>query len=490
MKLNERGSSLVLVLLVILVFSVLGLSLLVNTVGETKRTVKTESNSQAQQYALDGLTYFETAFKNYVHSTDSNSINLLHFLADYEDWVTVGPEIEPVKIQVKAQLIGLEDQYNIEVTSKGVTSDTKKTIIGYYMLKYDFEHDEAVYKIIDLTKDGAYPLNFTNDNVLKLGVGAVLNLNLITIGGSEKNYHRVPDEQRLLNINLLNLISIGGGNGDFSMYKEKPIIASRQGAILGVDLLKLVKVNVLNEEVVANTNVVIDGGYSEPVFSLLGIRIGQKESFKNIEFKKLIVIGNVVIQQDKVDRGLFYNDRIDQANPRYFTFNEGLFVYRSLEVGGKQTSSSNPPISNLMLRGDMVTMENLYINHVNLTIGDSDHKNLSTEDKFSNIYVHGNAEIKNACINLKNNDYRFGLFVAGKLTIENNSSCSTFPGIYYAEGGIEIKTNNQPMTINGGLIGELTVDYPDRLTINWDEQYLPKIKVKNIDLIPQGRIVD
>ena len=36
------------------------------------------------------------------------------------------------------------------------------------------------------------------------------------------------------------------------------------------------------------------------------------------------------------------------------------------------------------------------------------------------MYVQGDAEIKNACVKTKNENYGLGLFVKGKLTIENN----------------------------------------------------------------------
>src|SRR5690606_32586293 len=107
------------------------------------------------------------------------------------------------------------------------------------------------------------------------------------------------------------------------------------------------------------------------------------------------------------------------------------------------------------------------------------------------IYVHGDAEIANTCLKSEN-DNKIGIFVKGKLTIKNNKDCTTLPGIFYAENGIDIYMNNQGMEINGAAIGDVKiVDNPEMdLNINWEAEYLDLIKIKNIDLIPQGRVVD
>ena len=124
MEQNERGGTLVYVLLLILVFSILGISLMGNTVSETKQTEMTESEMQAQHLALNGLTYFETAFNTYIKTTPK-PIHITEFLKKYENWVAVGDDSNPNEMKIKAKL-HLVDDKNIEVWSKGTVGNTEK----------------------------------------------------------------------------------------------------------------------------------------------------------------------------------------------------------------------------------------------------------------------------------------------------------------------------------------------------------------------------
>ena len=123
---------------------------------------------------------------------------------------------------------------------------------------------------------------------------------------------------------------------------------------------------------------------------------------------------------------------LPDSNRRCFTFQDGLYVNRSLVIGGEQDKKGAAKnwndYSKLMLRGDMVVMENLVITDADVQIGDRDKNetSLTKDEYFTSIYVQGNAEIKNACVKTKSENYGLGLFVKGKLTIENNTECNTF----------------------------------------------------------------
>lgn len=358
------------------------------------------------------------------------------------------------------------------------------------MLKYEFYEDGGPsYKIADFTTEGTTAIDFAQKSIVGLNL-YLLNLDLIKFKDNSNKFYRVPDDE-VVGLNLLeHVLNFSIGDGDrFETFEKNRIIATSQGSLLGLDFLgsrhdAKVQLNLIKFKENTDTNVLIDGGFK--AFELLGL---QFDGYRNIDFLKFAIMGNAVIQQDR--------DGLDIAkdtdNLRRFSFKEGLFVNRSLLIGGQRNNGSSGNVkdySKLMLRGDMVTKENLEITNVDLTIGDSDtnENKLSSSEKATNIYVHGDANIYDSCIHLKNNNYNFGVFVKGKLTIENNDNCNEFPGIYYAEGGIDIKTHNKNMTINGGLIGDVNVDYPDKLTINEREDLLPKIKVKNILLKPTGRI--
>lgn len=494
MEQNEKGATLVYVLLLILVFSVLGMALMGNAVSETKRTEITESDMQAQHLALNGLTYFETAFEAYIEKT--NFTNIPSFLGQYQDWVPVGPESNPNEMQIKAKL-HLVDENNIEVWSKGTVGNAEKTFIGYYKLEYGMETKPGspIYEIPDFT-NGGLALNFSNRSVLSLGLSNILNLNLLQSHGTDSKFYRVPDEGAI-KLGLLDLININIGDDErFRTVEENSVIATRSSTLLGLNLLgnqekALVKINVLNYKDDDDTNVLINGGYT-PI-SLLGGLL-QYNKYLDIDFKKLAVMGNCLIQQDR-DGTPGFNEEDDYGRRR-FTFQEGLYVNQSLVIGGPQDRDGFAEgwyaYSKLMLRGDMLVRKNLVITDVDLQIGDSNdnEQRLTKDDYFSSMYVQGDAEINNACLKTKNSNYNLGLFVKGKLTLENNTECSTFPGLYNAEGGIEIKTNGKPMIIKGGLIGDVKVDNPDMLTIIEEYPLLPEVKITDVNLIPQGRAIE
>jgi hypothetical protein len=482
---NDRGSSLVQVLLVILVFTVLGLALMGNVVGENKRTNATESNMQARYLAESGLTYFENDFKRFIkESVNLESISVAdfsnrlktNFLQKYmgangfivgEPWSASHPE----EINIKAQMDG-DDL--LKVTSRGKDDSSEETLIGYYKINYLADFDKATFP---LTNFNGLAVDFTKKDVLGLDLLSLLNLDLIDSTGSDQTFYRVPDDH-LIGVGLLfDLVGLHLLSSDrFKTMEENHVIATRQGELLGVDVLKgkkaaLLSVNVLPFQDEYDTNVLIDGGYT--AISLL-IKI---DNYRDINFKKLAVIGNATIRQDK--KGLFLNADNDES--RSFTFREGLYVNKSLVIGGYQGKSGGKPIySNLKLRGNMLVMKDLYINYVNLEFGDS----VADET----IYVKNNATINNACINKgSTNNKKFRLITQGTITLENNSSCNEFKGLFYGEKGINIKTNNQPMTIKGALIGDVTVDHPDKLTYIPDPNYSGYIMLKDIKIIPKGR---
>lgn len=489
MKLNEQGATLVLVLLAFLVFSVIGMALLGNTIGERKRIVGTELAIQARNLAQNGFTYFENDFAAYMNKTDATQTNFDDFFKNYVDWVSVGSKSKPEETKIKVRLL---NNNNIEVYSTGTANSKKVTLKGYYHLSYDI--DGPSYEIADFNRDGTIATNFANFNVLNVGLKHIIDLSLIHPRGNDRRFYQVPTD-KIFDVNLLGpILGFNFGNGDrFRTMRESRVIATRKGTILGVNLLgnkesSLVRLSVLELKENEDTNVLINGGFT--TFNLLGLKVNE---YRDIDFKKFAVVGNALIQQNRVGNKWVR----DTHDPRRFSFAEGLYVNRSLVIGGVQggdtPASKWENYSKLMLRGDMVTMENLLITDVDLEFGDNEtnENKLSDEDFISNIYVHGDAEIKNACIRMKNENYQFGLFVKGKLTIENNTikdGCNIFPGYYYAEKGIEIITNNEPMTIIGGLCGDVHVDNPHMLTIEENHEY-GKVKYMNMQLTPQGREV-
>ena len=532
MKLNQRGGSLVTVLLVILVFTVIGFALMESVIGENKRTNITEANMQTRYLAESGLTYFEADFKHFIaESSRANEfidfrnfpiyLNT-NFLNKYfaEDGVSVGESVNQSGtegIKVKAEWVDKEgvkvtnfnstdiNNIRLKVISTGKIDSNEETLMGYY--KPGIEIDKYTTEFEDFTADGM-AIDFSNVDVAKLQLGLgkdiieIANLDVIKVPGSAERYYRAPND-KLLYLGLLGpLINLNIPNAEaYKTMETYKVIATRQGQFLGADILSnnqlgtLISLDVGKLHVQNNTNVLIDGQYTG--LQLLGIPLAV--NYNDIDFRKLAVMGNVIIRQDRegVAQDAYYWGSflglpiLKQSYEvrRRFSFDEGLYVYKSLVIGGKPSSNGN----NLMLRGDMVTKENLFTSDVNIQFGDSDtnQSSFTPEEYTSDFYVHGDATIKaSTCIKYKNGNYNFRVFSKGKITIENNKACNEYNGMFYAEKGIEIKTNGEKMKIRGRLIGDVNVvddqignlEYP-----NYGSSDIYKVIVGNTKLILKGR---
>ena len=533
MKLNQRGGTLVTVLLVIIVFSVLGFALMGNVIGENKRTFTTESNMQARYLAESGLTYFEADFKSFIEdeTRTSNYINVSIFHTYFNDYflgkyLNEGKIVqsEPEKITVKAEWIdrtGIKvtdpskvdiNDIRIKVTSTGTKDSKAETLIGYYQLGVDIE--KYTKEIADFEADGL-AVDFAKNKGVGLDLLSLLSVELPGYIGDDETFYVVPSHS-LIGVSALNdviTVDILSGNR-FKMMEENSVIATRQGEFLGIDLFNGMKTGPLSISVLKlkdrnDTNVLIDGSYFTGAKVDLGIiKLDLSEmKYKSINFKKLAVLGNVIIKQDRVAdkyQGLLntYWYNFDSINPRMFTFKDGLYVNKSLVIGSYENGLTGDQqykgISYLMLRGNMVAMKDLYISDVDLQFGDSDENetNLEQDEKISNIYVYGDATIKNtACIRIKNSNYAFRIFSKGKINIENNVDCNEYNGLFYAEKGINIKTNGKKIKIRGRLIGDVTIDgvpYYDYTGGNLEYPNYPPSAIFQIPLgktriIPKGR---
>lgn len=465
---NERGSTLVVVLLVVLVFSVLGMAVMGNVVNENKRVHATESHVQARYLAENGLTYFETDFKIFIVSanlnvkkhSDISTILKVNFLNRYQNYVSVGES--PDETKIKAEIIkengGKEDV--IKVTSIGKANSTEKKLIGYYKVDFFVDFIGPTNKIADFS-GGGKAIDFSNTGLASLNLLNLLDVDLVKPAGSDHDFYPVPTED-VLSVKLLgNFLNVGFGNKPFETMEKYRVIATTESTLLNGSLVNnVVSISVNNYPNVDDTNVLINGLVNS--FTVAGTPYSK--GYQDINFKKLAVMGNAVIQQDRPH---------DTAAPRGFSFNEGLFVNKSLVIG-----RSSGGIGNLWLQGDMVAMGNLWIKDVDLLMGEKNN------DKA--IYVHGDVVIENACINEVPDSYEFRLFAKGKITIKSNPHCQKNNVVLYAEKGIHIITNNQDITIKGGLMGNISVDNPNKLKFIEDPQYLDNVNL-SFKLTRKGR---
>jgi Tfp pilus assembly protein PilX len=483
MKLNERGSTLVTVLLVLMVFSVLGVAVMSNVMNENKRVHATESNVQARYLAENGLTYFESSFKSFIDSKSYKINSNQDDVGDLSLYVTelyvnsfqtekpVGDPSNPSETTVKAEMIKENGEDIIKVISTGTAGSFKKKLIGYYKPNIFVDIDGPTYDIANFSVGGK-AIDFSQMGLASLSLLNLLKIDVIKPTGSDTQFYQVPTDN-ILNFKLLgSLLNLDLGLGDrFKTMKENRVVATREPTILNGKILNdFVTINLFSKQSVNDTNVMING-----FINTLSVGdIPLIKDYQDMTFKKLGVMGFAVIQKDR-------NDVLQKNNEtRTFVFDEGLYVNKSLLIRG---SDSVSPKVDLKLQGNMVAMGNLDIKDINLLMG---YKNINNKQGDEAIYVHGDVTIDNACINAVPDSYEFRLFAKGKITIKNTTDCMKSNVLLYAEDGIRIITNNQAMTIKGGLIGELDVDNPSKLKVVTEGQFLNRVNFAG-NLMGKGR---
>jgi len=465
------------------IFTVLGLSLMVQVVNESNLSVHSEKEMQARNLAESGLIYFEKDILKHIKEESPSLEEINSFIEDYtKDVIGDDSTSEQAKITKVTKINEVENNI-IEVHSLGKVDTVETILIGKYQLIDHVDIDDKTQELADFTKEGTVAIDFSKFSVLNIGLGGLLSLDLINVRGGDSRFYTVPDDD-VVNVNVLGpILDISIGDGErFNTMEETPVIASRKGAITRLNILEgnneraIVSVNLFNYGGENDTNVSINGYFESFVF--LGLPVGA--GYRDIDFQQFAVLGNANIQQDK--KGI----RKDNEDRRYFSFRDGLYVNRSLIIGDEQHARSN-----LGLAGEMVAMDDLGIINADIEVGAKDDGKYSIENPDGgsmDVYVHGDVHIRDSCIHLKEG-YDFRIFTKGKIIFENKTDCSNYPGLYYAEGGVEFKTKGHNMTIDGTILADankIKIDYEDKLTITGSQQNLIEENV-SYDLIPRGR---
>lgn len=506
---SERGSALVLVLLMTVVFIVLGLALVSQVVTETNLSVSSEEEMQARNLAESGLVYFEEAVREYIQSEEPKIDDLESYINSYNaDVIGTDGTTEQAKVVQATTSEDFKNDYKFYAESLGRVSgeDGKEVYLtGEFSLGVDYGFDfedktrvlatfSAGTKGVDVNKSGVeaglvgplldadvlrleaddesfYPLPADHDILhLEIDLSVANNLNklrsipilgpvlvgILEVSGLKALVEFVTgglDELlRLLGLNdLLEKLATVNLGSQYDTYEKESVIAKQSGSLVDLDVLgSAVTIDLLTEEIEHPVNVTITG--SSPTIELLGKTI--IKNTHHIEFKKLAILGNANIHQDREGK-----INSDNANPRYFSFIEGLFVNKSLLIG-----KSNTEVSRLGLAGEMVAMEDFAMVNTDLTVGaipGGKYDGRDTPERNMIVYIHGDAYIENSCIQVQD-DYDFELIVGGKITFVNKTDgceshpgypgSSYYPGTYYAREGIEFITNNEPMVFEGPIL--------------------------------------
>ncbi len=200
--------------------------------------------------------------------------------------------------------------------------------------------------------------------------------------------------------------------------------------------------------------------------------------YDDINFRKLAVLGNVLIEKNSADTDI----------ERIFSFNNGLYVGKILNIGSFINDAPLPKknYSKLVLDGDfdqdrnggMFTAAGLNINNAEIDIN---------SDVFAyNEKIIPESTIKNACINQTDNRY-FRMLTNGKLSIYSNSECNILEGLFFSKDHPVTIYADEDMTIEGGVLGKVNIVGKGEVTIKFDNKYLDTLEVTNAKLIPLGR---
>lgn len=264
---NQNGSTLIQALLVILIFSILGVSLIGNVVGENKRVNKTDAKVQSRNLVRDGLTYFEADFKNRAKS--KGYIDLYHFLyvtSDGKPSYSAGKvvKIEGEDIKIKAEIVppslkqsAASDAFTIKVTSQIIDSEKyeEDSLHAYYTVDFDVDFKTAAATLGDFSQATELDvskalINLKNLSLTKLGLGALIgHLNLektISLSllpyGSYQDYYPIPDDKLLGGlistggIDLLNIINLQGSGNTFNYLKDVEAVTVRNTSLIKADV--------------------------------------------------------------------------------------------------------------------------------------------------------------------------------------------------------------------------------------------------------------
>lgn len=455
---NEKGSALVLVLLMTLVFIVLGLGLVTQVVTETNLSVQSEKKMQARNLAESGLVYFEEDVKKYIESEERDINEIKEFIEGYhKDVIGTDDESEQAKIVEVTLSDNFEKDYTFFAVSLGkVDDDVKLTLVGEYKLGIDInaDFDEKRAELASFSNARGLPFNHNRLLGVSLLPEQLLNLDLIKWPSSSKKFIPVPADT-LLDVNLLGgALRVPLLQGErFKTAEDSAILATQQTSILGVNLLKsTLSINLLTYEVEDPTNVLINGYY--PGISILWGLIEFNDGFKDIEFKKLAVLGSANFHRHKDDKSTY---------PRYFSFRDGLYVYDSLYI----TAGEDGGRSSLGLAGEMLAHNGFLLSDTDLLVGSITNGKYAQAIHEENragelsVYVYdGDVHIQNSCISIDEaQGYKFNILTKGNIVFENRPSCNEYPGFYYSEKTVEFKTGGHQMIIDGMVLAdEILVD--------------------------------
>ncbi|WP_318508183.1 hypothetical protein [Bacillus sp. T3] len=144
---NENGSSLIVVLLVVAVFSILGLSLITLTASTTTQVSKTGNNLKATNVAEMGVVHLQEEIHQIVTTNNGKTLEELKVLLEnnlpsnirFQSQTGNTPNYRVVRNEpVKIEKVNNTDRLIIPFTISGYSNQEQKSITGRVIVKNSF----------------------------------------------------------------------------------------------------------------------------------------------------------------------------------------------------------------------------------------------------------------------------------------------------------------------------------------------------------------
>ena len=496
---DEKGSTLLLVLLMVLIFTVLGMALISSSLSGTKRTIHRESDVQATALAEMGIDYIE----EYVATE-------LDALKDADGKIELHDPNNPNRSV--AELF----QKKLEDILAGINENYTNDGQAYSIEDIDVlltESDNSIDGTISFTSTGiANGISKTLNTVLKLDAGGTFNVLSYAVGAEGNVFlHGSPTIYGDLyvgnNLYVYDKAHVYSGQ-DYYIPSVYPCLQS-DNSIVGNDIKRIKKITNYQKHIRgeepgtytptpnqnANDQAFLQTTFScsppkfEKImtdFSSIDI-LGSSERFKilspdfsgtfrnnftlNNSFPQSLVRVNftrnwpfLIINSKQTIGGLHSTNRViiqqgtdltlGWQDPNTEQFKGGMYVGGDLYIGNPYTNSDANDVSSydeISIKGPIYVDGNLYIRGADVKFD-------------STVYVTGETEIRNSRLRgIENQDFESSLVLFGEDAVkisnissfENNRDLiSKVRGFFYSNSLLEMYGVGSNIEIEGGIFAQ------------------------------------
>lgn len=253
---NEKGSTLIYVLLMFLLLTAVGLTLISASLNGMNRSNMREADTRAIYLAEKGIMYFQKDFEKQVKKAqnEEEELNVVTIFTQYKEqkqFKEPKNSKEKYAVQIsnhhfKNGKFELNDDGTITVIGQGTSftkteegkKEVKRTVEQRLLFDFDVAFEDIAVEFASfpkntLKRDVASTWSTLNLNVAKNTV----DVNLLKAYGPDDKFYPIPNDAALELGVLDSLLGFSIGDGDrFEYLRANPIIAVRQGHFLSLGL--------------------------------------------------------------------------------------------------------------------------------------------------------------------------------------------------------------------------------------------------------------